>query len=321
MMVLTRRTLLLPIILAPMMSVSAESPSSSLPYSLRRSLVRTSTGNVYDQYIQNSEGRNEKYATAFFGFIAAVGTLAGFLYLVDRDLFNCKCGPCKCHISLITIRNLDDGNDIIEDQYVTPETAQRHLTSNTTSQTVEPCSPWPQWPRFSWTKPRIDRDEKDEIDDAYITPETRQYLAERREEQSKPWKFARKLFPFLWKTKKYDNVDKYRTQKIDPTDFDEVIDDDDDETIVSVLSHHVEEVRLRLFWKPTRDYDENDKYAVAVKKSDSEEGRDKGDPTSPYLHAKKTPALPWEEEEGDRDEVKTKTSSFESADSTVVPYK
>lgn len=81
----------------------------------------------------------------------------------------------------------------------------------------------------------------------------------------------------------------------------------------------MEEVRLRLFWKPTKDYDENDKYAVAVKKSDSEEERDRGDHTSPYLHVKKTPTLPWEEEE--REKVETKTSSFESADSTVVPYK
>ncbi|KAL7482213.1 hypothetical protein ACHAW6_007896 [Cyclotella cf. meneghiniana] len=316
MMALTRRIVLLSVLLASMVSVSAES-SSSKRYLQRRSLVRTSSGNVYDQYIQNSEGgADKKYSTAVFGFIAAVGTLVGFLYLVDRDLFNCKFGPCKCHISCIKIRHLDDENTIIEDQYVTPETARR-LTTNEANQTIESYIPWLKCPRFSFTKPRIDRDEKDEIDDAYITPETRQYLAERREEQEKPWKFVRKLFPFLWKTKKYDDEDKYKTTKIDPTEFDEA--DDDDETIVSVLSHHMEEVRLRLFWKPTKDYDENDKYAVAVKKSDSEEERDKGDHTSPYRHVKKTPTLPWEEEE--REKVETKPSSFESADSTVVPYK
>ena len=123
----------------------------------------------------------------------------------------------------------------------------------------------------------------------------------------------RKLMPFLFKTKEYDHTDKYKEKFPNPTEIDEI--SEDEQTIVSVLSHQMEEVRLRLFWKPTKDYNENDKYRVTAKDSNAEEPQP--DATSPYSHAKKVPACPWEEEP----EIKPKNSSYESSDSTVVPYK
>jgi hypothetical protein len=132
-----------------------------------------------------------------------------------------------------------------------------------------------------------------------------------KEQKKKSW--SRFLLPFLYKTKEYDDTDKYRERFPDRTEIDEV--SEDEQTIVSVLSHQMEEVRLRLFWKPTKDYDVNDKYTVTAKDSDVEEPVP--DATSPYAHVNMVPACPWEVE----DEIKPKTSSYESSDSTVVPYK
>ena len=81
-MIPSRRTLLLLFLI-----VASTTAESTLRHS-RRSLANTSSGNIYDQYDKNSEGRS-KFTTAFFGFVAAVGTLGGFLYLIDKEVRCC----------------------------------------------------------------------------------------------------------------------------------------------------------------------------------------------------------------------------------------
>lgn len=221
---------------------------------------------------------------------------------IDIQAFNCKCGPCRCSISLCE----NDLDDITGDEYFTPDIAKQQMTNQLRKL-------WPTW-NLNFTKPRIDHDENSTINEEYITPETKLYLANRKEDLSNPWRKARQLFPFLWKTKEYDDDDKYKAPDVND------MEEDDEVTIASVLSAQMEEVRLRLFWKPTKDYDENDKYAVTVSDSDIEE--EKPDVSSPYENRRMTPVmkevLRWEEA---KDQVERQTSSFESADSTFVPYK
>lgn len=192
-----------------------------------------------------------------------------------------------------------------EDQYVNYEFAKKTIGINKTNHGDSNRKPWLN---LSCEKYQISQDEE-EINEAYITAETKQYL----KEQNKTKSWSRKLLPFLYKTKEYDDTDKYKERYPDPTEIAEV--SEDEQTIVSVLSAQMEEVRLRLFWRPTKDYDNEDKYTVTVKDSDIEEPVP--DATSPYAHVNKVPACPWEVEE----EIKPKNSSYESSDSTVVPYK
>ena len=305
-----------------------------------RSLAKTGS-NIDETYANNSEGHTLQIAV--FGCIAAVGVLAGLLFLVDREvsararlytelkymitrdhyiltlllcqsyeqLFNSKCAcaskcaPIKCNFSCIRLKKQDVDNDLVEDQYVNYELAKKTIGINQTNDNDSYLKPWLN---FTCEKHQISYDEGD-INEAYITAETKQYLAEQK--KSKSW--SRKLLPFLYKTKEYDETDKYKERHADPTEIAEV--SEDEQTIVSVLSAQMEEVRLRLFWKPTKDYDVNDKYAVTMKDSDVEEPVP--DASSPYAHANKVPVCPWEVEE----EIKPKNSSYESSDSTVVPYK
>jgi hypothetical protein len=238
------------------------------------------------------------------------------LYIDQLFNSNCactnKCAPIKCNISFIKFRQRDAENDIAEDQYVNYELAKKQIGINISDNNIEKHKK--PWFNLSWTKHRISQDEE-EIDEAYITAETKQFLEEQR--KSKSW--SRKLLPWLCKTKVYDDTDKYKERIPNPTEVEEL--SEDEQTIASVLSHQMEEVRLRLFWKPTKDYDKNDKYAVTLK--DSDEVVPPPDTSNPYEHAGKVPVCPWEqetEETGVMEKVR-RNSSYESADETVVPYK
>ena len=224
----------------------------------------------------------------------------------------------------------DEENDIEDDtnQYVNYD-----LTKKVGINQMDPHSKSQPW--FSHLakcdKPQISQDEDEIIDEAYITPDTKEYLAEKR----KPSKVMRFFFPFMYKKEYQDNVaadladiykykreaavqDTVQTERAaqeEPTVQDIHAVSEDEETIVSVLSNTMEEVRLRLFWQPTKEYDEQDKYGVTVK--DSDEMELPPDIISPYSRAKKVPRCPWE----DDIEIKRKNSSYESSDSTVVPYK
>lgn len=255
-----------------------------------------------------------------------------------KQLFNSKCGGCtnrcakmKCKFPrLKQVSPNDEENDIEDDthQYVNYD-----LTKKVGINQTDPHSQSQPW--FSHLakcdKPQISQDEDEIIDEAYITPDTKEYLAEKR----KPSKVMRFFFPFMYKKEFQDNVaadladiykykreaavkDTVQTERAaqeEPTVQDIHAVSEDEETIVSVLSNTMEEVRLRLFWQPTKEYDEQDKYGVTVK--DSDEMELPPDIISPYSRAKKVPRCPWE----DDIEIKRKNSSYESSDSTVVPYK
>lgn len=73
----TRRTALLVLLL-----VTAACADPSLGYE-RRSLTRTGS-NINETYEHNSEGHTLR--TALYGCLAAVGMLAGLMFLVDKDV-------------------------------------------------------------------------------------------------------------------------------------------------------------------------------------------------------------------------------------------
>ena len=228
-------------------------------------------------------------------------------------MFNSKCA-CLSEFKAIKYKlnfscESDAENDIAEDQYVNYESATKQISVNKNNPEPKEKS----WFESACVKPQISRDEI-EVDEAYISAETKQYLTEQRE-ATKLWKSVHKLLPLPWKTKECDDSNNYNTKNSYPNEITEV--SEDEQTIVSVLSHQMEEVRLRLFWKPTKDYDENnkgDKYAITVKDSDEEVVPPVV--TSPYANVNIVPVCPWEQTE----EIEAKTSSYESADETVVPY-
>jgi hypothetical protein len=142
-------------------------------------------------------------------------------------------------------------------------------------------------------KPRIE--EVDEIDkeaapyemDKYLTPETIEYLKEKRiEEADEPKRRLRITFWCCLRSKDYGDTDKYYVTSMTSDDgrsnkFTELVDE---------IRRRFDKIRIRLCWRPTKIYSDRDKYDV--------EGGD-GE---------------------DDDVVKYAASSYESAGPDVAPW-
>jgi hypothetical protein len=74
-----------------LLGAAAAADSSSIT-PLRRSLTKTSS-NINDTYAKNSE--RHQFRNALFGSIAAVGTLVGLLFLVDREVSLSLCNQFR----------------------------------------------------------------------------------------------------------------------------------------------------------------------------------------------------------------------------------
>ena len=147
--------------------------------------------------------------------------------------------------------------------------------------------------RSGCAKPRIDADEEN-IDeqtpyerDQYLTKETAAYLEEKHDREVLQPK--RRLKTMLWccfRAKEYGDGDKYHIPWTGS--------EDEAEPRVNMCLVFWEELRLRLFWKPTKVYnDDRDKYAVEGNPSGITNG------------------------EG---EIKYAASSYESADVGTTPW-
>lgn len=85
--------------------ISSALADSSIRYE-RRSLTKTGS-NINETYVNNSEGHTLR--TALFGCVAAVGMLAGLLFLVDKevssycvctdDINTCQCSNVSSHVT------------------------------------------------------------------------------------------------------------------------------------------------------------------------------------------------------------------------------
>lgn len=126
------------------------------------------------------------------------------------------------------------------------------------------------------SKPRIDDDDDDDgispfEQDVYhlnLTKETKQHLAEKHDREiDRPRRMLKQMCLFFFKRKEYDEEDKYNT----PWNGDE-----NDPGKENMLLVFLEDIRLRLCWKPTKKYSGNrkmgqhaDKYAVQLEDSES----------------------------------------------------
>lgn len=128
------------------------------------------------------------------------------------------------------------------------------------------------------TKHRIDGDyDNDLIDEEYITQDTVEYLAEKQDEEERPKRIVRSLISsVLWRTKEYDEADKYKlSEQPSVGDGDDIATAETDEQhstiekkIESAVWNRLEDVRLRFFWRPIESKNENDKYKVTKKRVD-----------------------------------------------------
>lgn len=115
------------------------------------------------------------------------------------------------------------------------------------------------------SKPRIDGDDDDgseptpfEKDNYYLTEETRDYLAEKEDEEvEQPKRRLRSIFWCCFKTKDYDGSDKYNIPWNGSED-----EGNKGAGTVNIFLVFWEDVRLRLCWRPTKEYSPKDKYDV-----------------------------------------------------------
>jgi len=140
------------------------------------------------------------------------------------------------------------------------------------------------------TKPNIDQEEDDELepspfekDNYHLTKDTQDYLAEKKDmEKEKPMRILKQYFACFFRTKKYNDDDKYDVPWTG---------DENNPGKVNAFLVFWEDIRLRFCWRPTKKYqDKNcDKYAV------------NGDPQV-------------------EDEIKYAASSYESAEKGTTPW-
>lgn len=197
---------------------------------------RPKQSSTTDLYNKNSSRGSNTFINVTLGLIFGVMVLLGFIYVIDQETFKEITGK------------------------------DRHCHGR--------CS-----------KPRIDDDEDDDDHEAIspfeqdvyhlnLTKETEQHLAEEHEREiDRPKQMLKKMCPFFFKRKEYDEEDKYDIPWTG---------DENDPGKVNVLLVLLEDIRLRFCWKPTKKYSENgkmghqaDKYAVNLEgfeSNDSGEG-------------------------------------------------
>jgi len=140
---------------------------------------------------------------------------------------------------------------------------------------------------------RIDSDDESDptpyerdVRDVHLTRETQDYLEEKHDvEVEKPKRRLRNILWCCFGTKKYDESDKYQ---VPWTGSEDEATKGKNAGNVNVMMVFLEDLRLRFFWRPTKEYDARDKYDV-------------GDST-------------------DDDEIKYAASSYESAEVGTAPW-
>lgn len=206
-------------------------------------------------YDANTSRGSNTFVNVAFGILAGVVSLLGLLFLIDRETFAQVTGVKKVPYYC-------------------------------------DCS-----------KYRIEDDEKDndispyerDMDANHLTPETQEYLDDKREAKEKPFRIIKSMWRSIEvciNPKKYDVSDKYQVPYAGSSD--EESDAGCAAGNVSMLWVFWEDLRLRFCWRPTKVYDDTDKYSLGA------EGEEDG--------------------EEDDAEIKVAASSYESADKGTAPW-
>lgn len=184
-------------------------------------------------YYQNTTNGSHTFVNVCLGILASLSVLFGALYLLDRETFEQVTG-----VKDITI----------------PRTI---------------C--WKPYCKCNLKKRRIDPDEEDatpfeqDTGEYYLTEETKNYLAEKEDwEVKRPRRLIKSMFGFCFRTKDYESEegDKYRIPWTGSEDNAERSKRWGDVFLPVFVA--LEDVRLRLCWKPTKEYNPNDKYDVGL---------------------------------------------------------
>jgi len=206
-----------------------------------------------DLYNNNTTRGSNTFVNVTLGILAGIAMLLGLLFLIDRETFT----------QLTGVKEVP------------------HYCN---------CS-----------KPRIDGDDDDgseptpfEKDNYYLTEETRDYLAEKEDEElEKPKRRLRSIVRCCFKTKEYDEGDKYN---IPWTGSEDGVNKGAAGSTVNIFLVFWEDVRLRLCWRPTKEHSPKDKYDVnldELKDGGVKEGEDEiGYAASSYESAE-TGTAPW----------------------------
>eukprot|EP00986_Skeletonema_menzelii_P008418 scaffold3535_cov148-Skeletonema_menzelii.AAC.2 len=234
------------------------------------SRLLSSSNRSSDTYItsyyhgQNANASNgHPYLGAFLGIVMSAAIFAGFIFLVDRETFDevigkrMKCTICRSVATDLSARtkccakpDIDDEDDGVPNtspEYITPETAE--YFSNKHDEEVEK-------PKRMWL--------------------ATQYWV--HEQSSKYLKKAQNFLPnsplpgVLAKRNRTNNIDddsgedKYHIRDLEEIPSEEQTVEDKVAYQLWDIKEHIEDARIRMFWKPTKDLDKvmdgKDKYNV-----------------------------------------------------------
>ena len=196
----------------------------------------TSANDLYNHNTTTTTTATSSFVIVTLGIIAGVLTILGMLYIIDRETFTLITGVKELGSHGCSKPQIDDGDE--DEDSATPYERDNQST------------PY-------------------ERDNRYLTEETVNYLEEKRDKEvEQPKRRLRSIFHCCFRTKDYgdENTDKYH---IPWTGSD---DDEGNKGNVNIIMVLFEEIRLRLCWRPTKEYDEKDKYDVEA--GDGEENRE-----------------------------------------------
>ena len=219
------------------------------------------TSNINDAYKRNSSSStgSSTFVNVSLGIIAGVLSILALLYFIDRETFT----------EITGVRKL-------------PGCSSRSVC----------CRSVPDLKRLG-QKPQMSMNEEEPSPyerDAYLTEETADYLAAKRDQEvEQPRRKLKSIFWCCFKAKTYGDGDKYHIPWTDTQEEEENAPKGFGPNVNKLLVLW-EDVRLRFCWRPTRDYsnEEHVKYAIDMA------------PT--------------------RDSIKIAASSYETADAGSAPW-
>lgn len=218
------------------------------------------TSNINDAYKKNSSGGSgsSTFVNVSLGIIAGVLSILALLYFIDRETFT----------EITGVRKLPG------------------CSSRSCCRSVPDLKRLCQKPQMSMNEDETSPYERD----AYLTEETADYLAAKRDQEvEQPRRKLKSIFWCCFKAKTYGDGDKYHIPWTDTQEEEENAPKGFGPNVNKLLVLW-EDVRLRFCWRPTRDYsnEEHDKYAIDMA------------PT--------------------RDSIKIAASSYETADAGSAPW-
>lgn len=234
-----------------------------------RLLSKRSSDYITSYYHGHGNGPNgHPYVSVFLGIVVSATLFAGLIFLIDRETFDevigtkMNCKICRSVANDLSARtkccakpDIDDESEGVPNmspEFITPETAE-YLSNKHDEEVEKPKRMWQKWVH---------------------------------EQSSKYLEKAQNLLPnsplsgVLARSigaKKIDensDEDKYHIRDLNEIPSDEQTVEDKVAYQLWDIKEHIEDARLRMFWKPTKDLDKimdgKDKYNVTGESKEDE---------------------------------------------------